>query len=246
MTQLQIRLALILVFAVSLVGCSSRQHKTVSGQSAGENRNVENTQAVLPVKPPPTAGDVRNLVVRTFAGTVSTEGQEAPKFTVGDFNGDGSEDIAVLVRPNPGKLGEINNPQADWIIWNPAKVPLPKPHQRVLKMPSDLKPEYVIRSDRLLAVIHGQGPAGWRNPQAYQAFLLRSLSGKNLLAKRLENRLPFQAKPEDVLPENVGGVPGYVYWLGTVYVWQPESYLTQQRGASTSAKAAARFQAPKP
>ena len=245
MRQLHLRVTVTLLFAVGLGGCS-RQHKTAAGQSAGENRNVENTQAVLPVKPPPpTAEDVRDLVVRTFAGTVSTEEQEAPKFTVGDFNGDGSEDIAVIVRPNPAKLKEINNPQADWIIWNPTKVPLPKPHQRVLKMASNLKAEQVRRSDHLLAVIHGEGPEGWRNPQAYQAFLLRSLSGRNVFTERLEGNLLFQAKSEDVLLENAGSVPGYVYWLGTVYAWQPKRKLTNQQVASTPAKTTGKLQPPK-
>ena len=246
MRQLSWRLILALMLGLVLSGCSSRQPKTAANQSAGANREIENTQAVPAVKlPPPTADDVRKVVARLFVGAVSTDAKGEPKFTVGDFNGDGSEDIAVLVHPNPAKLQEINNPQADWIIWNPAKVPLPKPHQRVLKMTSDLKDEHVRRSDLLLAVIHGQGAEGWRNPQAYQAFLLRNLMGKTPVAERFGGGLPFQAKPEDVLPETVKGIPGYVYWLGTVYAWQPKASLNYQVAASPARKAARASERPK-
>jgi len=46
-------------------------------------------------------------------------------FVVGDFNGDGSEDLAVVVKPNETKLAEVNSEMANWILEDPKKIVLP-------------------------------------------------------------------------------------------------------------------------
>ena len=77
----------------------------------------------------------------------------------------------------------------------------------------------------LLAVVHGPGASGWRDPQARQAYLLTvSLEGRitvrkqeALLARatRSERRLPRLRG--DLLYEDAGR--RYLYWTGSRYAW---------------------------
>src|ERR1700730_12824022 len=57
-------------------------------------------------RPDPT--EIRNAVARVFENAATPDGSRNPNFAVGDFNGDGSEDLAVAVKANEGSLGEIN------------------------------------------------------------------------------------------------------------------------------------------
>ena len=99
---------------------------------------------------------VRQVVANIFGDAVTLSGT-GPEYISGDFNGDGSEDLAVLVRPAPGKLEKVNSPSANWIIRDPRKMFLPGPHQRVIKLEAHPQPEKVEASDVLIAMIHGVG-----------------------------------------------------------------------------------------
>jgi len=222
-------IALLVITPISLLtSCSSSKSKqTAASETTNPSRRP---QPSPPVKlPPPTAEDVRHVVARVFAGTVVVEGGVAAKFTVGDFNGDGSEDVAVLVRPNAAKLREINSTEAHWIIWDPLSVPMPDAHHRLLHLSSKVRVPHVRRSDVLLAIIHGWGPEGWRNPEAYQSFLLQNLAHRTPAAERLPALLLFQPRPEDVLVETAKGRVGYLYWLGTACAWHPGRDATSTR-----------------
>src|SRR6267154_1021163 len=62
---------------------------------------------------PASAADVQAALKRVFSDDVRTGGVTA--FVIGDFNGDGSEDLAVVVHPSPGKLSVINDELSNWI-----------------------------------------------------------------------------------------------------------------------------------
>src|SRR5262249_50460125 len=75
--------------------------------------------------PPPKPDEVKKAVTRVFQQVATLDVAHSPSFVVGDFNGDGSEDLAVSVTPNEGMLIEINNELANWIFEDPKKVSIP-------------------------------------------------------------------------------------------------------------------------
>src|SRR5262245_10189423 len=74
-----------------------------------------------PNPPAPEAAEVKQAVERVFKGIVTIETDRDPYFLAGDFNGDSSQDLAVVVRPSPGKLLEINDELAPWILVEPVR-----------------------------------------------------------------------------------------------------------------------------
>jgi hypothetical protein len=127
--------------------------------------------------PPPNAAEVSGAVERIFKGAVTVNA--APAFAVGDFNGDEAQDLAVAVSPAPGRLGEINDELAGWIIKDPfapapaGAVPYGEARRRVL----------VEEADTLLAVIHGYGAEGWRDARATQTYVLKDAAGEGMSAR---------------------------------------------------------------
>ena len=188
---------------------------------------------------PPSAADVRAALERTYKGALVSEGAPA---AVGDFNGDDSEDLIVAARPAPGRVAELNDELANWIVYDPLTVipPDPRlfdPHQRVQKLaPRTTRPN-VGQTDELLVVVHGYGDAGWRNPQALQTYLLKNVVGTELrpegrVAARAAARVRVPHLLGDVLHERLRGEQGFLYWTGAGYGWlrtQGESGQSAQR-----------------
>src|SRR5262249_26804086 len=71
--------------------------------------------------------EVKQAVDRVFKGAVTIKTEQTPYFSVGDFNGDLSQDLAVVVKPTSGKLLEINDELAPWIIVEPIQTAKPDP-----------------------------------------------------------------------------------------------------------------------
>lgn len=173
------------------------------------------------VLPTPGASEVRAAVERVFKGAVTTAPAREPVFAVGDFNGDDSQDIAVAVSPAPGRLGEINDELANWIIKDPFAAaaegasPYGESRRRTL----------VEEADALLAVIHGHGGDGWRDASATQTYVLKDAAGARI--KSRERRAALSVGAEDKLPrllgdviaESVGGREGFLYYDGARYLW---------------------------
>jgi len=162
-------------------------------------------------------------MARVFHETASLDETQAPSFVVGDFNGDGSEDLAVVSKESETSLGEINNELANWILEDPRTVPIPGTKAaNELQRP---KPVKVEKTDSLLAIIHGVGPQGWRNREARQAFLLRSGAGTNIMVRfasdlrsdSSNSKLPpFRG---DAIRETINGRHGLIFWTGAKYAW---------------------------
>jgi len=170
--------------------------------------------------------DLRECVERVYHDAVNVEGGRPEDYVTGDFNGDGSQDIAVVVRPGRGKLEEINDELANWILEDPRADPLPvvnKPALRPRERPPRVK---VAQGELLLAVIHGHKEDGWRNPAARQTYLLRNAVGGELKKKtRAEalNALSSDGRPPhltgDVISETLAREQGFLYWDGAKYIW---------------------------
>ena len=185
-------------------------------------------EGATPVPAPPQESEIRDAVARTYNDAVVFDPKNS-QAVVGDFNGDGSDDIAVAVRPAAGKLEEINSEMANWILEDPRQVAAPDPrkfdpHQGVQTLDPPKERPRVAAGDRLLAVIHGYKEQGWRNPDARQTYLLKNAAGIELKPEsRLAARADAQTKTPrllgDVIRERLGDEQGFLYWTGARYGW---------------------------
>jgi hypothetical protein len=172
--------------------------------------------------PPATISDVQAAIRRVFGDDVAVSSVFMPTFETGDFNGDGNEDLVVVVRPAAGKLSDINNELANWILQDADQFFITPPGKSVVISPKLARPR--IEEEDVLAVIHGHGPGGWRNPEARQAYLVKhgaakflgktsSFSEKKIRAMRL----PVKT---EVLKGERNQKRGILFWTGSAYAWQ--------------------------
>lgn len=181
-----------------------------------------------PKLPPPTESEVKAALQRVYGDDLipKSAGSDGAQFIVGDFNGDQSEDLALVVRPAAGKLNDINDELANWIIQDADKAFIPPPGKSVVTPPKQERP-LVEPGEYLLAIIHGVGPAGWRNPDARQAYIVKhaaatfegiapSISQKAIRAMHL----PVET---DIIKEVRNNRKGFVFWTGGVYAWHPSA-----------------------
>jgi hypothetical protein len=233
MSRAKFLLLIHLVLAVAMLaaqGCTSNHAQSVEKPIAAISPKP--ATAASPVAPPklptPTKAQVEAAVHRVFGeDLVAQSGQDSaqPAFIVGDFNGDQSEDIAIITRPSAGKLDDINNELANWIIQDADKAFIAPPGKTVVVPPKQARP-HVERGEWLLAIIHGVGPEGWRNPQARQAYIVKhaaatfagtapSISQKAIRAMKL----PVET---EIIKEIRNNRKGFLFWTGGNYAWHPE------------------------
>ena len=167
---------------------------------------------------PPKTEEVNDAVVRVFNKAVTVDSTYTPSVLVGDFNGDGSGDIAIALKPNPAALAEINSELANWALEDV------KQAEQTAK-PASVKAE---KTDTLIAIIHGVGAKGWRNPEARQTFLLRNATGTKPVVEPPEkpsasNTSRSPTPRGDVIKETINGHPGLIYWNGARYAWRVSS-----------------------
>ena len=181
--------------------------------------------------PKPEPAELEAKIDRVYQATLKVEVGHEPPFLVGDFNGDLSQDVAVVVKPVDSKLEDINHELANWLRGDPVEAVLPK--SQVVKNPTP--DDHRIRiepGDTLLAVIHGYGPDGWRNVDATQTYLLRHSVGKDMRTESKKDIVAAAKKGAkvppvrgDVISETLGGESGFVYYNGARYLWfDPKTY----------------------
>ena len=73
----------------------------------------------------PTEAELRDVIRRNYEDAVTIDNSQSTPFLVGDFNGDGSEDIAIVVKAGKGKLSELNSEYVNWILEDPHQVNAP-------------------------------------------------------------------------------------------------------------------------
>jgi len=184
----------------------------------------EAPQLKLPEVSAPKIAEVKDAVNRVFKDIAVIDQQQNPNFISGDFNGDASRDLAVIIKPAVGKLSEMNEELQPWLLRDPLA---PQFNHRV-------RPQ--IASDEvLLAVIHGYGPNDWRDPDATQTFLLKNVAGSGLevrtpqdfVAANTGRKLP---RPRgDLISEVVSGTAGYLYFSGSTYSWyDPKTFKGEE------------------
>lgn len=194
--------------------------EAVQPQATASDKVTPETALKLP---PPSAADVRNAIIRMYKDAVIVD---TSRFIVGDFNGDGMQDVAVVVKPAEGMLAELNSEVANWILEEPQKVVLPDPSKTTQQLPHPPERARVEQSDTLLAVLHGYGPAGWRDPRTRQTYLLKNAVGSNMKTQPLTDVLrTTRGKANlpklrgDVISEAIAGESGLLYYSGAKYAW---------------------------
>lgn len=235
-TRRLLRTLCLFTLAVVLCGCAQAPRPTSEEQpaapttpaAAAPDAQPTPTPAATASAEPPRAPDVRAALERTYRGALTFD-ERNMNAAVGDFNGDGSEDLMVAARPAPGRAAELNDELSNWIVTDPLTVRPPDPrefdpHQGVQKLkPSAGRPR-IEQTDALLVVVHGYDESGWRNPEALQTFVLKNVAGTELWA---EGRAAAHAAARrkiprllgDVLHERLGGARGFLYWTGAGYGW---------------------------
>jgi hypothetical protein len=106
------------------------------------------------------------------------------------FNGDGSPDLAVVVKPiSERSLLKLNSEYANWIVEDPRRIELPDANRAVQRLPQPTPPPLIKPNDVLLLVLHGYGESGWHHPYARQTFLLCNAVGEHLQSLPLQEQL---------------------------------------------------------
>jgi hypothetical protein len=164
-------------------------------------------------KLPAKTNEVEEVVKRVFKEAALIDTNRDTSFVAGDFNGDNSQDIAVVVKPASGKLAEMNDELPAWIIKDPFTPPLHAARPRV------------EANDVLLAVIHGYGANDWRDPQATQTYLLKNAVGSHMEVHKKRDVMAASENKKaprlqgDVIGETLRGTTGYLYYTGPAYSW---------------------------
>ena len=182
--------------------------------------------AVVQKLVPPTAAEIQQAMQRVF-GNLVTFSAQPQSFIVGDFNGDGSEDLAIVARPNEARVADINSEFANWIIQDAEQAMIPTGKQRVVRLENS-KPVLpkIAAGEQVLAIIHGYGAAGWRNPDARQAYLVKHAAGlleetEPSVSERAIRAMHLPVEG-DIIKTMRGNRRGFVFWTGGMYAWHPK------------------------
>jgi hypothetical protein len=232
---LRTSIGLFMLGASVVLGSCARQASLPISQSATQKKegpdssppapqNIEELNANEMAKlPPPKPAEIEVATRRVFKNAALLDTGHAPYFLVGDFNGDDSQDIAVVLKPAAGRLSEMNQEYPPWMLRDLFNPNLPPQLRK--------EPLRVEENDKLLAVIHGYGPKGWRNNEATQTYLLKNAVGVDIktqparvsLAAYIGKKTPRLMG--DTIIEVLGDRPGFLYYAGASYAWyDPKTY----------------------
>ena len=159
----------------------------------------------------PKPGEVQNKIKTVFKDAVVLHPNYNPNFFSGDFNGDNSQDLVVILKPV--KLDEMNQKFTPWLVRDPRS-----------NLSTKVRPP-IQKDETLLAVIHGFGNNDWRDPDATQTFVLKNVvgndmqvkTGKEFVEANTGRKLP---RPQgDLIGETIDGTQGYLYYASSNYSW---------------------------
>ena len=202
---------------------------TLSGCGRSETRIVEAPPAYQPSPSPPPpelpklpaqVPEVHAVVRRIFKDAAALDKNRDLNYIVGDFNGDRSQDIAVIIKPEAGQIDEMNQEFPPWILKDP-----------FVQSRLDASSLHINENEALLAVIHGNGTNDWRDPEATQTYLLKNAVGTNIKTQSRKEFLTANAGKRlpqlrgDVIGQVLKGSSGYLYYSGATYSWyDPATY----------------------
>jgi hypothetical protein len=209
---------LVALVALSFSSCTSTTKRPVAEAPPPTYQpSPESAPVQLTVAAAPKLSDVQEAVKRVFKDGAVIDTNYNPSFVAGDFNGDASQDIAVILRPV--KLDIMNQELPPWLVREPRS-------EKSARQPAKIE-----KDDVLLAVIHGFGPNHWRDPEATQAFILKDVAGHDLKVQNPKDFVTVNSGRKlpraqgDVIGETVAGTPGYLYYAYSTYSWyDPDTF----------------------
>jgi hypothetical protein len=230
---------LLLIALAAVVSFACAAPKDPAGQNSAGATTTPQAAAQAPAhadpstEPPKAASssvtmlsEVEEAVTRVCLDDVTIATSQNQPFIVGDFNGDGSQDLAVIVRPTSRALSKLNSEYANWIVEDPRKVVLPNPNKAVQRLPKPPARVFIQANDLLFLVLHGYQQEGWRHQYARQTFLLKNAVGENVRTRlvnevaRATNHKNSTPQPSgDVIGESLSGHEGFLYWTNGRYAW---------------------------
>lgn len=195
-----------------IAACSTTKPVAVE-QAPVYQPSPQSTPVRMQVASAPKLVEVQEAVKRVFKDAAVVDTKYNPHFLAGDFNGDTSQDIAVILRPAPGKMEQMNQELPPWLVRDPRGN---KSATTRLKIEPD---------EVLLAVIHGFGTNDWRDPEATQTFLLKNVVGNDLHVESSQQFVKANSgkklpRPQgDLIEETLQGTHGYLYYASSTYSW---------------------------
>ena len=210
-----------IVFLCTLVsGCSKSNNALVEAPPTYQPSPVA-PQIKMPNLVAPKLPEVQEAVHRVFKDDAVIDGSANPGFFTGDFNGDASEDLAVVLKPAPNKIADLNEQYPAWLLRDPFS-----PERAAVS---------VEEGDVLLAIIHGYGDNDWRDSQATQTFLLKNAVGSNICVKTTQEFLKANSgkrlpRPQgDLIAQTLRGNNGYLYYANANYAWYDPKTFKQSK-----------------
>jgi hypothetical protein len=211
---------------ILLTGCVKSEQEQPVMEAPPAPPTAPDTQRPAPAQmAPPSPAEVQNVIKRVYQGAVTLDANLNTYFIVGDYNGDSSEDIAIIVRPVQASLADINHELADWMLCDPTKVRQPGSEVVQRELPESI-PVVIEKDDLLLAVIHGHGATGWRNSEATQTYLLKNAVRGDMRTYSIEEfRKARKGSPHriqlrgDLIGQAFEGRTGFIYYNGAKYGW---------------------------
>lgn len=210
-----------LVLLLILSGCSSTKRVAVEQPPAAYQPTPESTPVRLTAPMAPKKPEVQEAVKRVFKDAAVLDPDYNPNYLMGDFNGDASQDLAVIIKPV--NLDEMNQEYSPWLVRAPRTNKIDRSRLKIEK------------DEVLLAVIHGYGTNDWRDPEATQTFVLKDVvgidlkvnTGKEFVAANAGRKLP--RAQGDLIGATLQGTQGYLYYATSSYSWyDPKSYKGEQ------------------
>ena len=186
---------------------------------------------------PPELPEVEAAVKRIFHDLVTVDTSHSPAFVSGEFNGDSWQDLAVVVRAGKTETAyrQLNDEYPNWTIIDPTTLKLPDPDSGVNVIPTEERRPRINKGETLVAVIHGYNEEGWRNPKAFQSYLLKGVAGTGLAAEQtaavygaIKDRRKLLFRGHQVIADKIGGRNGVLFWAGGTYAWFADSELKNQ------------------
>ena len=194
-----------------LSACTSTKRTAVEQSPAAYQPTPESTPVRLVAAAAPKLPEVHDAIKRIFRDAAVLNQNYNPNFLMGDFNGDASQDLAVIIKPV--NLEEMNQDYPPWLVRAPRTSRVDRTRLKI------------ERDEALLAVIHGYGTNDWRDPEATQTFVLKDVvgndlkvhTGKEFVAANAGRKLP--RAQGDLIGETVQGTRGFLYYAVSTYSW---------------------------
>ena len=217
-------IVLLIFIALTVCSCSSSKRPVVEAPPVAYQPSPQSTPPIqLTSVPGPKESEVQQAVKRVFKDAAVVDTNYNPSVLSGDFNGDGSQDLAVILKP--AKLDLMNQELPPWLVRQPR-------NNKAARAPAPIE-----QDETLLAVIHGFGANHWRDPDATQTFVLKNVVGQNLKVHSLKEFVSANSgkklpRPQgDLIGETVEGTAGYLYFAQATYSWYDPKTFDPNAGA---------------